>query len=269
MKAFGPYILESEFSKPDISKEEAKKIGNDLGVDWDETNLEELRKGIAVELEHGSSFNKQTAADTDLIGNDKKKAAQVALAHLEELPDYYTRLEKMEESRIYESAPVDTIAVIGRFQPFTTGHFKLYQSAKKQYKNVLIGMATRKTYKQDEKNPFTDNERESIIKKAIPGVRVIRVPSIYYEDVWEAAGKEVAIGIGSDRISALTRMGGAQDGSGDFEFYVLPRPAGAVSATKVRQALYDGDERAFQKMTPRGIHKEYEWMRKRILEVTK
>lgn len=184
--------------------------------------------------------------------------------------------ERMAESikqfgpyALYESAPVDTIAVIGRFQPFTEGHLKLYNSAKKKYKNVVIGMAVRSSPSMDKKNPFTDDEREKLIKKAIPGVQVARVPNIYYENVWDAVGKEVAIGIGKDRESSLQRMGGRTDGSGKFEYYVIPRPTGAVSATQVRQALLDGDEKLFKKIVPRGMHREYEWMRERILEVNK
>lgn len=74
-----------------FSPEEAKTIGDSIGVRWSEVNLEEFRVGLSVELEHGSHD-----PETDVIGDDEQKAGKIAWAHLKELPDYYTRLEKME-----------------------------------------------------------------------------------------------------------------------------------------------------------------------------
>lgn len=68
-----------------LSIKAVKALGNSLGVDWSKVNIKELRKGIVVELEH-----------RDVTGGDLIMTTQIALAHLKELPDYYTRLEKME-----------------------------------------------------------------------------------------------------------------------------------------------------------------------------
>jgi hypothetical protein len=78
-----------------ISLEQAKRIGTDIGIDWEKCKFppEQLRKGIEVEFEHGSERGKST----DLIGTDPKKSARIAWSHLKEFPDYYTRLDKMEE----------------------------------------------------------------------------------------------------------------------------------------------------------------------------
>ena len=173
---------------------------------------------------------------------------------------------------ITESETVDTLVITGRFQPFTKGHMKIYESAKKygkKYRNIIIGVVTRGNPKIDSKNPFTDKERIMLIKKALPGVKIIKVPSLYYESIWDVAGKEVAIGIGADREPSLQKMGGKKDGTGKFEYFVIPRPPGAISATMVRQALLDDDEKLFRKITPSGIHSEYDWMRERILEVNR
>jgi len=96
MRHVGPYLVEEEFDKPEITKDKAKSIGDKLGVDWTKVKIEQLRKGISVEMEHGSKFNKITPVDTDLIHGDETKAAKIALAHLEEFDDYYDRLEKIE-----------------------------------------------------------------------------------------------------------------------------------------------------------------------------
>ena len=91
-------LFEKEFEKPKVTSLTAKKIGDNLGVDWKKVDVSQLAKGISVEMEHGSQFNKDTQTDTDVLpGNEMESAAKVALAHLEEFSDYYDRLEKMEK----------------------------------------------------------------------------------------------------------------------------------------------------------------------------
>lgn len=80
----------------EITGERAREVGEQIGIDWNnaEFPVEQLRRGIVVEREHGSELGKNTdvGADNDLT------AARIAWAHLKELPDYYTRLDKMEEA---------------------------------------------------------------------------------------------------------------------------------------------------------------------------
>ena len=71
--------------------EEAKRIGDKLGINWNEVELSEFRIGLGVELEHGSRD-----PDTDVTNDDEILTGKIALAHLREFPDYYTRLEKLE-----------------------------------------------------------------------------------------------------------------------------------------------------------------------------
>ncbi len=75
-----------------FSEDEAKKIGDSIGVDWEKCPLKEFRMGLTVELEHGK-FDPQTNVTDD----DDIMTGKIALAHIKEIPDYYTRLEKMEE----------------------------------------------------------------------------------------------------------------------------------------------------------------------------
>ncbi|MEZ4662971.1 MAG: DUF5661 family protein [Caldilineaceae bacterium] len=72
--------------------EEAQDIGEKLGVKFRRFDVEQFRMGMDVELEHG----KQDVR-TDVTGDDPLTTGKIALAHLNEFPDYYTRLEKMEE----------------------------------------------------------------------------------------------------------------------------------------------------------------------------
>ncbi len=71
--------------------EEAKRVGDAIGVDWSRFDLEQFRAGMDVEYEHGSHD-----PQTDVTHDDPITTGKIALAHLKEFPDYYTRLERME-----------------------------------------------------------------------------------------------------------------------------------------------------------------------------
>lgn len=75
-----------------ISERKARRTGDELGIDWTRIDLEEFRRGMEVELEHG-----RRDPATDVTGDDLLLTGKIALAHLNEFPDYYMRLAKMEE----------------------------------------------------------------------------------------------------------------------------------------------------------------------------
>jgi hypothetical protein len=75
-----------------FSEEQAKEIGEKLGIKWDKFDVEQFRMGMDVELEHGT-----IDSNTNVTNDDPLLTGKIALAHLNEFVDYYTRLEKMEE----------------------------------------------------------------------------------------------------------------------------------------------------------------------------
>ncbi|MCR4276925.1 MAG: hypothetical protein NUV87_02235 [Candidatus Roizmanbacteria bacterium] len=77
--------------KKSFTAEEAKKIGEQLGIDWVNFDVEQFRMGMDIELEHGL-----VDPITNVTNSDPLITGKIALAHLNELPDYYTRLAKME-----------------------------------------------------------------------------------------------------------------------------------------------------------------------------
>lgn len=77
--------------KKHFTTEQAHEIGDKLSIDWNRFDVEQFRMGLDVELEHG--LNEPT---TDVTGNDPILTGKIALAHLNEFADYYTRLEIME-----------------------------------------------------------------------------------------------------------------------------------------------------------------------------
>lgn len=78
--------------KREFTPEEARTIGDRIGVDWQKYDLEEFRMGLAVELEHGVRD-----PQTNVTGDDELATGKIALAHLKEIRDYYTRLLAMEK----------------------------------------------------------------------------------------------------------------------------------------------------------------------------
>jgi len=74
-----------------ITTEQARQIGEKLGLKWDRFDVEQYRMGMDVELEHGKRDPHTNVTNDDLLVTGK-----IALAHLNEFPDYYDRLEKME-----------------------------------------------------------------------------------------------------------------------------------------------------------------------------
>lgn len=82
-----------------FTTEEARQIGERLGIDWSKFDVEQFRMGMDVELEHG-----RHDPNTNVTGDDPLLTGKIALAHLNEFPDYYTRLEVMEEQAKREHA---------------------------------------------------------------------------------------------------------------------------------------------------------------------
>jgi hypothetical protein len=76
-----------------FNQNDAKRIGKNLHINWKEINLGEFTRGLNVELEHGSKD-----PQTNVTGNNGKLTGEITWAHLKEIPDYYTRLDKMEKT---------------------------------------------------------------------------------------------------------------------------------------------------------------------------
>jgi Protein of unknown function (DUF5661) len=76
-----------------VSAEEARSVGGRIGIDWEAApfDVEQFRIGMEVEFEHGTPDPATNVTDDDPI-----VAGKIALAHLNEFADYYTRLQKME-----------------------------------------------------------------------------------------------------------------------------------------------------------------------------
>ena len=74
-----------------FSSEEARRVGDALGIDWATVDRGQFRRGLEVELEHGAHD-----PQTNVTNDDPLITGKIAWAHLKEIRDYYTRLDKLE-----------------------------------------------------------------------------------------------------------------------------------------------------------------------------
>lgn len=90
-------------NKRQFSAEEARSIGAQLDIDWSQIDVEQFRRGLTVELEHGA-----IDPETNVTGDDLVLTGKIAWAHLKEIRDYYTRLDRMEtEAEEQFNSPVE------------------------------------------------------------------------------------------------------------------------------------------------------------------
>jgi hypothetical protein len=85
-----------------FTSEQARAAGERIGIDWASSpfDVEQFRMGMDVELEHG-----RQDPETNVTDDDETVTAKIARAHLNEFPDYYTRLSSMEaEAEAYWAA---------------------------------------------------------------------------------------------------------------------------------------------------------------------
>jgi hypothetical protein len=78
-------------SKRPFTQEQARGVGDTLGIDWKTIDLEQFRRGLEVELEHGTRD-----PQTNVTGDNVIRTGKIAWAHLKEIRDYYARLDRME-----------------------------------------------------------------------------------------------------------------------------------------------------------------------------
>lgn len=80
-------------TKHSFTIDEAQKTADSIGIQWDTVrfDLEQFRMGMDIEQEHGTRNPQTNVTDDDVLTTGK-----IALAHLREYPDYYTRLATME-----------------------------------------------------------------------------------------------------------------------------------------------------------------------------
>lgn len=162
---------------------------------------------------------------------------------------------------------------VGRFQPFTLGHAKVIETISKQNGYpVVIFLIKSKTKKKEDafKRPYdeeTQLEMLNNLKSKYPIEKVYildRAAIDYMFNAMRADGYEPVLwGTGSDRLKTYSYQVDKPEYREDlgvrtdFGLFEIPRTGKNISATQVRNAMLDGDEKLFKKLTPKEIHSMY------------
>lgn len=151
--------------------------------------------------------------------------------------------------------------IVGRFQPFTDGHLAMYKFAKSRFPVVHVGVSERKSPRFDVSNPFKWKDRADWARKAT-GAKVYKAFGLNPDTLEDQVGKPVVMVVGKDQEQAIKNW---QRSRPDMQYLIVPRSDEDISATKVRQALVENDEKKFRSMMPSGLHGEFSKMRKILL----
>ena len=159
---------------------------------------------------------------------------------------------------------------VGRFQPFTLGHVKVFEKMYKENGLPVVVYMVRGGKADPEKRPFDEDMQQAMfakMKKQYPFLEAsIVVPNGAIDTMFAAARpayEPMMWGYGTDRkksYGAMINKQSYRDELGvdpSFKGYEIPRTGENISASKVRNALKIDDEKSFKKMTPKSIHGFY------------
>jgi len=159
---------------------------------------------------------------------------------------------------------------VGRFQPFTLGHVKVFEKMYKENGLPVVVYMVRGSKPDPEKRPFDEDMQQAMfakMKKQYPFLEAsFVVPNGAIDTMFAAARpayEPMMWGYGTDRkkdYGAMIDKQSYRDQLGvdpSFKGYEIPRTGENISASKVRNALKIDDEKTFKKMTPKSIHGFY------------
>jgi len=159
---------------------------------------------------------------------------------------------------------------VGRFQPFTLGHVKVFEKMYKENGLPVVVFLVRGKNNDPEKRPFDEAMQQAMftkMAKQYPFLETaIVVPNGAIDTMFAAARpayEPMMWGYGTDRKKSYGAMINKQryrDELGvdpNFKGFEIFRTDDNISASKVRNALKIDDEKTFKKMTPKSIHKFY------------
>ncbi|MDA9262926.1 adenylyltransferase/cytidyltransferase family protein [bacterium] len=240
------------------------------------------------------SFRKKRVKETDIINKDLMAQLNTIVENIENLimgevkeedvMNFTTYLKnqnlKTQTSPILEALKVDypeqgkklVNMFVGRFQPFTLGHAKVVETIHKQNGHpVVILLVKAKNKKKEDafKRPYDEETQVAMInslKSKYPIEEVFVIPTGGIDTMFNAMRPKyepVLWGTGSDRMKTYgfqVNKDTYREDLGvrpDFGLYEIPRTGKNISATQVRNAMLDGDEKLFKKLTPKPIHNMY------------
>jgi len=200
--------------------------------------------------------------------------------YMESFKDWYDRVggDSLDISAIEEAWSVESVpekrskrieVFLGRMQPIHLGHIKII---KKMKNPVIILVKGAKSSLNKDKNPLSADVQIRLLRKAIPGIKVIIAKTGYlpeiFTDLRESAHNEVTkVYAGADRIKGykaqIDSVNKKLEKSKQFDV-AFEETERFTSATKVREIIRSGDLEAFKKLMPRELWDEFENLHKYI-----
>ena len=121
----------SEITDPSVSEDEASTILKIVNVQGMDIPLEAFRRGLEVELEHGTRFE-----DANVTNNHPILTGKIVLAHLKETMDYYERIEvaEMEGDLLKAVLSKNLDKIESKYKLLIEAQNVLYQTVAKQIK---------------------------------------------------------------------------------------------------------------------------------------
>lgn len=239
-----------------------------------------------------TSFKKKRKSNTDILTDNVIGLLNDIISEIEEITEgrfnenialsytdfikYRKGSDSIFENEIFEALQIDSIEhgnekvniIVGRFQPFTLGHVKVFEQIHKQNSYPVVVFLVRGKKSDKDKNPFDVSTQERMFAamktqyKFLKEIKVI--PTAGIDKIFNAlrpAYEPVLWGAGTDRIKGynaqITRYWDELNSLEDFKMYEIKRTDSNISATKVRNALIIDDEDSFKDMTPKSIHNFY------------
>jgi hypothetical protein len=119
----------SEIKDPIVSEQEAATILNIVNIQGMNIPIEAFRRGLEVELEHGTRFD-----DANVTNNHPILTGKIVLAHLKETMDYYERIEvaEMEGDLLKAVLSKNLEKIESKYKQLIEAQKTLYQTVARQ-----------------------------------------------------------------------------------------------------------------------------------------
>lgn len=166
---------------------------------------------------------------------------------------------------------------VGRFQPFTLGHVKVFEQMHKKNGYPVIVFLVRSGKPDPEKKPFDEDLQQAMFAAMAKQYSFLEaafvVPNGGIDTLFATARpayEPMMWGYGTDRKKAYDFMIDKPEYRADlgvspeFTGFEIKRTDDDVSASKVRKALIIDDESTFKRMTPKSIHSFYKILQNTI-----
>ena len=296
-KFIGIDFESAEFSKSELFNLNTSYLRN-------ETTLKHVENSVLAELFKimVNTFKKKKIKSSKILDEDSLLVLNNTIDRFEQMifvensdessvynySDFVLRNKIKKGVELNEALKVDTLVhglqpvnmFVGRFQPFTLGHAKVLEAIHKQngYPVVVFLVKAKKAKKDDAmKRPYDESTQIKMFNnvkrqyKFLKEIFVINTAAIdKMFNIMRPKYEPVLWGTGTDRMKVYGYQVDNKsyreqlEVRSDFSLFEIPRTGDNISATQVRNAMIDGDEKLFKKLTPNAIHRMYDDLKSKL-----